>query len=86
MATMTIQIVAGGTTYTRNKTISAGDLQRLLAAEKTLLGLAGGSTDQQVFDAWAEDLYRLEKERIRRIERHNAEATAIAGVSDITLS
>jgi hypothetical protein len=86
MATITIQIVAGGTTYTRSKTISAGDLTRLVAAEKVGLGLSAGATDQQVFDAWAEDIYRLEKERIRTAERRSAEAAAISQISDIALS
>jgi hypothetical protein len=86
MATMTIQIVAGGTTYTRSKTISGADLVRLIAAEKAGLDLPVNSTDQQVFDAWAEDLYRLEKARIRFAERRAAEAAAIAGTADITLS
>jgi hypothetical protein len=86
MATMTVEIVVGGTTYTRSKTISAGDLTRMFTAERTLLGLPANASDQVAFDTWAEELYRIEKGRVKSVETQSATQTAANGVADITLS
>ncbi len=86
MATMKIEIVAGGTTYTRSKTISAGDLTRMFTAERTLLGLPANASDQTAFDTWSEELYRIEKGRIKQVEQQAAVATAASGVADISLT
>jgi hypothetical protein len=86
MATMKVEIVVGGTTYTRSKTISAGDLTRMFTAERTLLGLPANASDQVAFDTWAEELYRIEKGRVRSVEQGTATQAAADGVSDITLS
>jgi hypothetical protein len=86
MATMKVEIVAGGTTYTRSKTISAGDLTRMFTAERTLLGLPANASDQVAFDTWAEELYRIEKGRVKQAEQATAIKTAADGVSDISLT
>jgi hypothetical protein len=86
MATMKIEIVAGGTTYTRSKTVSAGDLTRMFTAERQLLGLPANSSDQVAFDTWAEELYRIEKGRIKQVEQQAATKTAADGVADISLT
>jgi hypothetical protein len=86
MATMKVEIVVGGTTYTRSKTISAGDLTRMFTAERTLLGLPANASDQVAFDTWAEELYRIEKGRIKQAEQQAAVTTAANGVADISLA
>ena len=86
MATMKIEIVAGGTTYTRSKTVSAGDLTRMFTAERTLLGLPANASDQTAFDTWSEEMYRIEKGRIKQAEQQAAVKTAADGVSDISLT
>jgi hypothetical protein len=86
MATMKIEIVAGGTTYTRSKTISAGDLTRMFTAERALLGLPANASDQVAFDTWSEEIYRIEKGRIKSVEQGTAVKTAADGVADIALT
>jgi hypothetical protein len=84
MAAITLQ--ATGVTQ-RSKTISAGDLTRVLNAYKTIAGqvpdVTPGTfrdrTNQEVFDWFADKLIDRIKEDVRNIERDTA-AAAIAAV------
>ncbi len=79
MATVTIQITNAGNTVGRVKTISGGDLVRLVAAYKVN---APPMTDDQAVLAWADALLADTKQTVKQIER----AVAVGGVSDIAIT
>lgn len=88
----TITITASGLTA-RSKTISTAHTTRLLAAYRVRYGQvsdgAGGMrdmTDQEVFNAFADGLFRGMIGVVRSAEDEVAVRTAKAGVSDIILT
>ena len=86
MATIKIEIVAGGTTYTRTKTISAAHLTRFIAAERVMLNMTGAETDAAVAAAWADKVFDETKVAVLGVERGTAVDTVAAGVTPIDLT
>jgi hypothetical protein len=93
MATITIQIVAGGVTTGRTKTVSGPHLIRFLAAYKALLGQVVDSvgppvtyrdmTDDECVLAWADGLLAGTKANVLRQEQTAAASTATQAVTEI---
>jgi hypothetical protein len=90
MATITIQIVAGGVTTGRTKTVSGPHLIRFLAAYKALLGqVSDGSgglrdmTDDECVLAWADGLLAGTKANVLRQEQTEAASAASEAVEEI---
>lgn len=67
MATIKIEIVAGGVTHTKTKTVSAAHLLRLVAFWKGQYGT--NLTDPQAFDAWTDSLLTMFRDQVRRYEQ-----------------
>ena len=96
MATVTIQIGAGGNTQGRPKTVSGPDLVRFLAAYKTLLGQVVDSqgppvtyrdmTDDETVLAWADGLLAGTKANVKRQEQTVASAAASNAITEIALT
>jgi hypothetical protein len=93
MATITIQIVAGGVTTGRTKTVSGPHLLRFLAAYKALLGQvpdgAGGlrdMTDEECVLAWADGLLAGTRSNVLRQEQTVAAKTASDTQTEIDLT
>lgn len=70
MATIKLEITAGATTYTKTKTVSAADLQRLLTAyrQKYIDPTEAQLTDAQVADSFFEELFSKMRRDIRQFE------------------
>lgn len=84
MATMTFQVVAGQT-YAHTKTISAGHLTRLAAAERALRNMPN-ATDAQIVQEIANDIYAQLRARVLEYERREVAKTASDAVAEITLT
>jgi hypothetical protein len=84
MATITITITAGAQTAGRTKTVSAGDLQRFLAAFRSIFG--ANLSDPQVIEAWADNCLSQTKDTIRNYENQSAAQTAVSQQTDITIT
>jgi len=83
MSTVTLQIVSGGTTYGVSKTVSAGDLTRLLNAYMAKFGTADNVSTGL---AWANQLLDVTRQTVHAYEETQAVTTARAGVTDIALT
>jgi hypothetical protein len=83
MATVTLQIVNGGTTYGLSKTVSTGDLQRLLNAYMAKFGTLDATSTGV---AWAQQLIEVTKQTVHAYEETVAVTSARAGVSDIGIT
>jgi hypothetical protein len=79
MATLKLEIVAGGTTYTKTKTVTGPHLVRFIAAQRIVLGTPAGYTDTQVADAWFDKIYDQAKSETRSAEI-GAAAAAVAPI------
>lgn len=86
MATIKIEIVAGAQTYTRQKTVSAAHLTRLIAAERVLLNMTGAETDAQVAAAWADAVFEGTRQAVLGVERGTVRDIAESGVTPIELT
>lgn len=86
MPTMTITIVAGANTYTRQKTITGPHLTRWVAAKRVELNMTGSQTDSEVAVAWADKVFADERASVLTRERQAAQDTANAGVTPIDLT
>jgi hypothetical protein len=85
MATITIEITAGGTTAGRTKTVSGPHLTRMLAAYRAFFENPG-MTDEEVIHAWADSLLNHSKRLILRTEQSVASQAAGNSVTEITLT
>lgn len=83
MATVKIETVAGGNTYTVSKTVTAAHLVRFIAAQRVLLNMTGSETDEQVHTAWAQKVFDQGKADVKAVERQSASDTAVASVTEI---
>lgn len=76
MATLTLSIAS----QTKSKTISAGDITRVLAALKkqfgqiTVSGVTRDMTDAEVFDAWSDNVIQALKTSVVSVETAAAQA------------
>lgn len=86
MATIKIEIVAGGNTYTRTKTISAAHLVRFIAAQRILLNMTGAQTDEQVAAAWADRVLEDARQAVKGVEVQTAYDAAVAPIAPIDLT
>jgi hypothetical protein len=88
MATATIQFVTGAGTVTFNKTVSAAHLTRLIAAfqAEANTSVGGVATDAQVLEYLATKTFERWRVLVREKESQTAWNSALAGVTDITIS
>lgn len=87
MPTMTISVVAGAQTTTRNKTISGPHLTRWIAAKRIELNLTDpGVADADVVLAWADRIFAQERESVLTREKQSASDTATGAVAPIDLT
>ncbi len=87
MATIKIETVAGGTTYTVTKTVSAAHLTRFIAAMRVVLDRPSPQfTDAQVHAAWAQRIYDQARADTKRVEAQAATTAAAAGVTEIDIT
>lgn len=74
MATVKIEVVAGGQTMTHSKTVSVDHLTRFIAATRFNLNLPQNMTDLDVLDTWAHHVLEAAKDVTRQYERGAASA------------
>lgn len=87
MATLKLEIVAGGTTYTNTKTISAAHLTRFIGAMRIKLDLPSPTfTDAQVADAWFNKIFAMAKDDTRIVENQVASTAAVVAGTDIAFT
>ena len=86
MATIKIEIKAGGDTHTVTKTISGAHLTRFMNAQKVLLNLEDNVTNSQVASAWFSSVFKAMKGQVVSHERAAAQKAASDGVADIGLT
>lgn len=82
--TITLTYSAGS--FTRSRSFPNGSGTRAIAAAKARLGMDPASTNAQVFNALADELFESIRQNTVNYERQQAEVTAAAGVADMPLS
>lgn len=82
--TITLSYSAGG--FTRSRTFPNGSGVRALAAAKARLNMDPASTNADVFNAIADELFNMLRQNTVNYERQQAETTAVAGVADMQLT
>ncbi len=86
MATIQIEIIAGGDTFTVTKTITGAHLVRFIAAQKERLSLEDPVTDADIADAWARSVFKQARGEVHAFEHQLAVEVAGDGVEEIDLS
>lgn len=79
MATVTIEVVAGVDTMTRQRTVTGAHLVRFVDALRRMNSYAPEVTDLEVLEFWADSVFRDAKE----ITRNQEQTAASAAVTDI---
>lgn len=84
MATLTLGLTSGPVTGSKNYTLSDADVNRWLAALRTIEAFKEPSlTNNQILAMWADMVVQSAKATVRRVEREIAEKAARATVTDI---
>lgn len=86
MATAKIEFVNGAQTVTSTKTVSAGDIVRLIDAVRAIDGLGAGATNAQVLDHLSTKTFKLWIQMVKEYEQRIASKTAIDAVAPIGIS
>lgn len=86
MATIKLEIVAGGNTYTSTKTISGPDLTRLLTALRQKYNMNVALTDAQAAAFWQNEFFIELKALTKGTEQAAAAKTASDAIADVTLT
>lgn len=85
MATVKLEIVAGGNTYTNTKTVSGADLTRFITAYKASVGLNGAS-DAVAAQTWSQGVLDQMKAITKTYEQARDAKIAMDAVADIGLT
>lgn len=82
--TITLTYSAGS--MSRSGSFPNGSGARFVAANKARLGLPANATNAEVFNAFADEMFRNIAQNAVNYERQQAATVAAAGVSDIPLT